>query len=98
MSPACCGIRSVRIIRVGDSRAGVTGVDQLLKRVNLEGWSPEDEGLGKRLVEGLRATGNYVSPAAEAAYARSLLDLYRSYVDAARKLEFLGASEGSVKR
>lgn len=76
MSPACCGIRNVRIIRIGGSRAGVTGLDQLLQEVDLEGWSPGDPGLGARLVEGLRDAGNYVAPAAEGAYARSLRELY----------------------
>ena len=85
MSPACCGARSVRIIKVGNSRAGVTGLDQLLEQVHLEGWLLSDQGLGQRLVEGLRGAGNFVANTAEAAYAEALLGLYRAHVGAIRR-------------
>jgi hypothetical protein len=91
-------MRSVRIIQVGNSRAGVTGLDQLLEQISLEGWAPDDEGLAKRLVGGLRTAGNYVAQTAEAAYAQSLLDLYRAYATGTQKPESRCASEVSVKR
>jgi hypothetical protein len=87
MSPACCAPKNIRIIKVGDSRAGVTGLAPLLEQVFREGWSPRDPGLGKRLVEGLRAAGNFVAPASETAYAEALLGLYDDYVEANQKAE-----------
>jgi len=98
MSPRCCGLRSVRIIQVGNSRAGVTGLDQLLEQAYLEGWSLVDEGLGKRLVDGLRAAGNYVAETAEAAYAASLLELYRAHAEAAKAPNSQNAPRDAVKR
>jgi hypothetical protein len=85
MSPACCGPKNFRIIKVGDSRAGVTGLDHLLEQASLEGWSPRDQRLGERLVEGLRAAGNFVAPTSETAYAEALLGLYHDYVGANQK-------------
>jgi len=98
MSPACCGLRSVRIIQVSNARAGLTGLDELLKQVYLEGWRPDDENLAKRLVEGIRAAGNYVAEAAEAAYAQSLLNLYRAHVAAAQHSPSQGAPKPGEKR
>lgn len=86
MSAACCGSARIRIIEVGNSRAGVTGLDRLIDQVFIEGWSPHDEGLGKRLVEGLRAAGNFVAGSAEDDYAKALFALYQAHVEAQQRL------------
>lgn len=93
MAPRCCGMKGVRIIRVGNSKAGVTGLDQILEETHRQGWRPEQEGLKQTLVEALRAAGNYVSPSSEGAYGDSLADLYREYVEEAKRRGFAGVEK-----
>jgi hypothetical protein len=48
MARGCCGPKNIRIIRVGNSKAGVTGLDQILEDTLRQGWSPDQEGLTGR--------------------------------------------------
>jgi len=83
----CCRIKRLRKIRVADFEAGVTGLDEILEHVYRNGWVPDQEGLGKVLLDALRAAGNYVTPKYEAAYSETLVGLYRGYYEAARRQE-----------
>ena len=44
MAPRCCTVKGLRMIRVGDSKAGVTGLDRILEETCNQGWQPEQEG------------------------------------------------------
>lgn len=79
MSRGCCGGRAVRLVRVGPSEVGLTGVDQVLNYLYLEGWSPGDAGLAEALVEAARQAGNYVPSRHEAAYGAALAELFRQF-------------------
>ena len=81
------------MIRVGDSKAGVTGLDRVLEETRSQGWQPEQEGLKQALVEALRAAGNYVSPAAEDAYGDTLLGSYRQYFEEMKHRGSTGAAK-----
>jgi len=80
MGRSCCGNRGVRIIKIANSKAGLTGLDQLLEDVYREGWRPGQPGLEERLISGVRAAGNYIEPGFETVYAKSLEELYRSFL------------------
>lgn len=79
MSPSCCGMRGVRRVRVGDFDVGITGLDSALETLYVEGWLPEDEELGKTLVQQLREAGNYIPPRDEPLYAPVLVELFREF-------------------
>ena len=80
----CCKPKGLRKIRVGNSMAGVTGLDELVEEACRQGWSSEQRGLGAFLIAGLRAAGNYIAASEEAAYAEALVTLYREHHRAAQ--------------
>lgn len=82
MSPSCCGMRGVRRIRVGNFDVGLTGLDSALAALYTEGWLPEDEDLGKSLVQQLREAGNYIPASDESLYASVLVELFREFYQA----------------
>lgn len=82
MSPGCCAIRGLRRLRIGESEVGVTSVDATLEYLYIEGWSPEDKGLGETFVQRLREAGNYIPPDQETLYAPVLVDLFREFYEA----------------
>ncbi len=79
MNQGCCGGGAVRLIRIGDTKVGLTGLAAILERFYLEGWSPGDAGLGAALVEACREAGNYILPAEGPAYAAALAKLYGQF-------------------
>lgn len=79
MNQGCCGGGAVRLIRIGDTKVGLTGLDAILERFYLEGWSPGDTGLEAALVEACREAGNYILPPEGPAYAAALGELYRQF-------------------
>lgn len=85
MSPACCPPKGLRKIKVGDTVAGVTGLDGLLESTFEQGWQPDQPGLAEHLVAGLRAAGNYVDRGSESAYGETLLSLYREFFQKKRE-------------
>jgi small redox-active disulfide protein 2 len=85
MSPACCSPKGLRKIKVGDTVAGVTGLDELLETAFERGWQPEQPGLADHLVAGLRAAGNYVDRGSEPAYRETLLTIYRDFFEKKQK-------------
>ena len=85
MSPACCSPKGLRKIKVGDTVAGVTGLDELLESAFERGWQPDQPELAEHLVAGLRAAGNYVDRGSESAYGETLLSLYREFFQERQK-------------
>lgn len=98
MAARCCTVKGLRMIRVGDSKAGVTGLDQILEESRRQGWRPDQEGLKRVLVAALRAAGNYVSPSSEEAYGESLLGLYRQYLEEAKPQASTGVAKAGGGR
>jgi len=94
MAPRCCPVKGLRLIRVGDSKVGLTGLDQTLAEIYSQGWLPEQAGLKEALVERLRAAGNYITPASEAAYGDALAELYRKHFEETKRRSPAGASQG----
>jgi small redox-active disulfide protein 2 len=86
------------MIRVGDSKAGVTGLDQVLEKTQRQGWRPEQDGLKQTLVAALRAAGNYVSPSSEEAYGESLLGLYRQYFEEMKRRGSTGVAKSGGRK
>ncbi len=80
--PACCGMKGLTMVRVGNNVVGLTGVNAILEALYIEGWSPDDEGFGQNIVARLRAAGNYITPTEESAYADVLRDLFREFYEA----------------
>lgn len=85
MSPACCPPKGLRKIKVVDTVAGVTGLDELLESAFEQGWQPDQAGLAEHLVAGLRAAGNYISPGWEPQYGETVLSLYREFFQKRQK-------------
>ena len=71
--------RGGSLVRVGQNEVNLAGVDKILERFYLEGWSPDEAGLKDSLVEALRDTGNYIPPGQEPAYAATLVELFRQF-------------------
>ncbi len=81
MNRSCCGIRGVRLLRVGDVEVGLTGVDAAMKLLYVEGWSPDDEDLGRTFVQQLRDAGNYIPANQESLYFPVLVELFRNFYE-----------------
>ncbi len=79
---ACCGMKGLRMIRVGNNVVGLTGVNAILEALYIEGWSPDDEGLSQNIVARLRAADNYITPSEESTYGEALQDLFREFYEA----------------
>ena len=96
MTSKCCSPGGPRKLRVGDRVISVAALDQVLQSAFEEGWQPAQYDLPQRLLAGLRATGNYIAPSAEAAYASGLVAAYREFFNAHRPTT-RGAQGGTVK-
>jgi hypothetical protein len=79
--PGCCGITGLRMVRVGNTTVGLTGVNAILEALYIEGWSPDDEGLSENIVERLRQAGNYITKNEEGTYGAALRDLFREFYE-----------------
>ncbi len=82
MNPSCCGMRKLRRLRIGEIEVGLTDVDATLEYLFIEGWSPDDKGLGETFVQRLREAGNYIPSNEETLYAPVLVDLFREFYQA----------------
>lgn len=80
--PACCGIKGLRKIKVGNVVVGLTGVDAILEALLVEGWSPDKEGLGQTIIVRLREGGNYIERNVEDAYSEALRALFADFYEA----------------
>lgn len=89
MSRGCCGSGGVRLIEVAGDKVGLTGLDAILERFYLEGWSAGDPRVGDALVTAVREARNYIAPGREPAYAAALREVFR---------EFSAASEAASGR
>lgn len=79
MSPRCCGSGPLRLVRVGTTDVGLSGLDTVLEQIYLEGWSPGEPGLEEVLVGAARAAGNYIPHGQERAYGAALAELFRQF-------------------
>lgn len=79
MSPSCCGIRGLRRIRIGNVEVGLTGFDTVMEALLMEGYSPEDNHLGRTFVQRLRESGNYIPPDQESLYVPVVTELFRKF-------------------
>ncbi len=80
--PACCGVKGLRKIKVGNVVVGLTGLDAILKALLDEGCSPDKEGLGHMIIVRLRAGGNYIERSVEGAYSEVLRALFAEFYEA----------------
>lgn len=68
-------------VMIGRAMTGLMGLQEVLQALAEEGVSGDDPGLGRRLVEALRAH-NYVPPPAEPQYEAALVREYRRFLEA----------------
>jgi len=68
-----------RQILVGERPAAIRGLDDILEALYDDGYTPGEEGLGKRLIELARQRHNYIPKPAEDDFAQALLREYRKY-------------------
>jgi hypothetical protein len=100
MAVKCCSPEGPRELRVGDRVVRVTGLQQVLRKLYLAGWQPEQAGLAEQLVSGLRAAGNFIARGTEPQYARSLLRLYGEFFHERQKIspaEPVNSQQGGTK-
>ncbi len=74
----CCVPLRVKIIRVGDVRAGIVGFEQMMTAVHASGLSGEME-LRAALFEEARRHGNYIAPGMEEVYKDAFLREYIAF-------------------
>ncbi len=70
------------MVRVGDNDVGFTGLDPILEYLYIEGWSPEEDGLGQTIIARLREVGNQITPSDESTYREALQDVFREFYEA----------------
>ncbi len=80
MSGSCCAKPIATIIKVGDSEAGIQGLEAAFHNVYVSGLSDE-ELIKSELLKWAREFGNYIAASAEGEYAKALLGEYRQYVE-----------------
>ena len=71
--------RGGSLVRVGQNEVSLAGVDKILERFYLEGWSPGEVGLEEVLVGALREAGNYIPTGQTSAFAAALRELFRQF-------------------
>ncbi|MGA9115183.1 MAG: hypothetical protein WB626_00230 [Bacteroidota bacterium] len=76
MDGSCCGKPVVRLISMGDARAGIVGWERVREGVRRAHPGGEEE-LKDLLLGFVRQAGNYVPASREGDYKRALLDAWR---------------------
>jgi hypothetical protein len=66
-------------IREGDQIIAVIGAETILIDLYLEGWSPDDEGFERVLLDALREAGNHLSSGQEHIVVHALVDRFHRY-------------------
>jgi hypothetical protein len=79
MPGSCCAKPIAKIIKVGNSEAGIVGLEVALADVYELGID-NDEQIATALVLSARKIGNYISSGIEADYRSALLLEYREFV------------------
>ena len=81
MSGSCCDKPIAKIIKVGDTEAGIIGLEYVLRDVYLAVIKDEKQ-LQRELLVRVKALGNYISPSRKEAYKQALLREYRTFCQA----------------
>jgi len=85
MPGSCCAKPIATIIKVGNSEAGIVGLEAALQSVYISGGN-DDQQIKAELLQCVKRFGNYIAPSCEHEYKEALLREYRKYVaTAARK-------------
>ena len=74
---SCCEKPGTRIIKVGNSQAGIIGLDEILNQVKGEAEGVND--LEHELLALAKDHGNYIASSAEGAYKEALVREYRDF-------------------
>jgi hypothetical protein len=75
---SCCSKPSTSIIKVGNSEAGILGLEDMFRNAHASGKTSDAE-LKSELLALARESGNYVAPGMEQAYKDALLGEYRMF-------------------
>jgi hypothetical protein len=75
---SCCAKPISTIIKVGNSEAGIRGLQQIMANAQSSGISDEEK-LKTELLALARDNGNYIAPSAEQAYKEALLREYKEF-------------------
>lgn len=75
---SCCAKPIARIIKIGNSEAGILGLESILKNARTSGKTCDEE-LKSELLALARECGNYIAPSMEEAYKSAFLREYRVF-------------------
>ena len=78
MPRSCCARPIATIIKVGNSEAGIRGLEQIMKSAHNSGIT-NDEGLKSELLALARDRGNFIAPNVEHAYKEAFLREYKLF-------------------
>lgn len=88
MTKPCCSRPIGKIIKVGQSQAGLVGLDEIFQRVLVSGLN-DDHRLKEELIALARQRGNYIAPAVEELYKEALVREYTLFCKNAKQPEHL---------
>lgn len=75
---SCCAKPITRIIKIGNSEAGILGLENILRNARTSGKTSDEE-LKTELLALARESGNYIAPGMETAYKEALLREYHDF-------------------
>jgi hypothetical protein len=78
MPGSCCGKPIATIIKVGNSEAGIRGLEESLHNVYVTEITDEEQ-IKSDLLKWIRQFGNYVATNSESDYGQALLREYQQY-------------------
>jgi hypothetical protein len=76
---SCCPKPKVRIIKIGNSEAGILGLDEILQHARTSGKTSDEE-LKSELLALARDAGNYVAASLEQTYKDAFLREYKKHL------------------
>jgi len=79
MPGSCCGRPIAKIIKVGNSEAGIAGLETALTNVYTSGIKDEEQ-IQAALLRSVRQLGNFIPASVESDYKSALLWEYREFV------------------
>ncbi len=74
----CCAKPLAKIIRVGDTEAGILGLDQVFEKIHASANQNEQE-VKDNLLRLVKEFGNYIAPSKEKEYKEALFREYLEY-------------------
>ena len=80
MPGSCCNKSIATIIKVGNSDAGIVGLEAALRNVYISGVKDEEQ-VKAYLLQRVKEFGNYIAPGTESDYKDALLREYRKFVE-----------------